>query len=103
MKDRQYFMYGVMITYEWFLSQNVTLKMLEDSEDDITGVLHGRDGKYLIIGRIIKEGNGNVMSINKLSRNERLEIEQPVRDNFNFLYTFNHYYVIENKTHPAKI
>ena len=43
----QYFMYGILVPYDKFKDWN-----LDANDDDISCIFNGRDGKFLIIGKI---------------------------------------------------
>ena len=46
----QYFMYGLLVSYNKYKEKFGELK----SNDDIHGIFRGRDGEFLIIGKVLE-------------------------------------------------
>ena len=87
----QYFMYGILVPYDKFKDWN-----LDANDDDISCIFNGRDGKFLIIGKILEKTNDdNPIIIPELEDIEKYIIEKSVQEQFGLEGDF-HYYFVKN-------
>lgn len=95
-------MYGIIASHYWYeawkneIGRDVetVVNEGETSVDDISCVFYSRDGKFLILGKIIESFDGNKpIIVNELSEEEKLSIEASVLKNFNIDGEFHHYFV----------
>lgn len=104
--NKQFYIYGTIVSYEWLEKWNIEkvgtvsevidelYDLKEITDDDISCIFYGRDGKSLIIGKIIKEfENEEAIIINELDDKTKKEIELSVKNNYNLTTEFNHYYI----------
>lgn len=56
MKKTQYFIYGILVSYERYLEMETynTIDDVLNGNDDIQGIFTGRDNNFMIIGKILK-------------------------------------------------
>ena len=93
--DYQYFIYGTLVSSEWYKNwkENEDEKFFDD---DISVSFSGRDGKHLIIGRILNETNNEYpIVVPELDEVDRLIIMNSVKKNYGLEGEF-HYYFIKN-------
>lgn len=102
MTETQYYMYGIITTKSWYdgwkleIGRDVdtVINEGETTVDDISCVFYSRDGKFLIIGKIIETFDGDKpIEINELNDDEKHAIETSVLNNFNLKGEFHHYFV----------
>jgi len=113
----QYFMYGILVPYTWRnewqekteKSFNETFEEFMDDSAFDTKIKHkegifclsaGRDGKFIIIGRILDKssdgeylGSGKPITIPELTDIEKEYIEGSVKKHFNLEGKFNFYFI----------
>lgn len=117
-KQNQYFMYGILMSYDWSKAwEKKTGKnfhetfdefMNDDSyselvrhKDGIFCLFDGRDGEYIIIGRVLNKtscdepflGDEAPLKIPDLNEYERTIIEQTVHRHFKLKGSFGFYFV----------
>jgi len=96
---KQYFMYGILISYDRYLEEqtNHTLMDLFDgSDDDIQGIFTGRDGDFIIVGKILKivdAENKEPLIVPELDEVDTIIIRNLVKERFGFVGEFNYYFV----------
>lgn len=106
--NNQYYMYGIIVSYDWYENWKKTkgisidefiLKLKTDTitpitVDDISTVFYGRNGKSIIIGKIIENfENVESLVINELSTDKQEEIKASVYENYGLSGEFNHYFI----------
>jgi hypothetical protein len=114
----QYFMYGILVPFMWHKEWEaktgkefyVTFeKYIEDKayeeltrhKDGIFCLFDGRDGKFIIIGRVLKKssandpflGNDKPLKVPILEDYEKIIIEDAVYRHFDLDGEFNYYFV----------
>jgi len=107
-------MYGISVPYNWYKEwEDKTGKdfhetfeeFMDESKDNIHCLFDGRDGRYIIIGKVLEKTDGNqrllgdeqpivVPKINKWDRNI---IERNVKKHFGLTGDFNFYFVTHYK------
>jgi hypothetical protein len=93
-KPIQYFMYGLLVLYKKYIEKFGELK----SNDDIHGIFRGRDGEFLIIGKVLEKINDDIpIIVPKLEEVDKLIIEASVEKEFGFKGEFHYYFVTINK------
>jgi len=114
----QYFMYGTLVPYSWHREWEAKTgkdfyttfeKYMEDKsydkltrhKDGIFCLFDGRDGKFIIIGRVLKKssadnpflGNDIPFKVPMLEEHEKVIIEDSVYRHFDIDGEFNYYFV----------
>ena len=114
----QYFMYGILMSYNWhkewetktgknfyntyeeFMSDNAYDTIIRH-KDGIFCLFDGRDGKYIIIGRVLQKtgdddpflGNDKPLKVPELDEHEKMIIKNSVLKHFGFKGKFNFYFI----------
>lgn len=113
---KQYFIYGILKPYSWYQEwEKQTGKNFQEffadymnddvDTDDISCLFDGRDGKFIIIGKIIERtandspymGNGKPLVIPELSELEKYQIEKRIKKNFDIEGIFYYYFVTQRR------
>lgn len=98
----QYYMYGIIVSLEWYNNWkqekgNTIEAVINEGKttvDDISCVFSGRDGKFLIIGKILEVfDDDKPIIVKELNEYNKLEIQSSVNKNFGLNGDFNHYFV----------
>jgi hypothetical protein len=95
----QYFMYGISVPYDAYKDWNL------DDNDDISCVFDTRDGKYMIIGRILEStndinplfGSKEPLIVPKLEKVDELIIQNSVGKQFGVSGKFYYYFITQYK------
>jgi hypothetical protein len=97
---KQYFMYGMLVSYSTYLeiNENKTVEDVLKGDDGIQGIFTGRDGDFMIIGKVLGavEDNNEPYVVPEISINEQGGIEGSVYAQFG-LEGDCHYYFIKNE------
>jgi len=118
----QYFMYGTLVPFSWHREWETKTgkdfyatfeKYIEDKaydeltrhKDGIFCLFNGRDGKFIIIGRLLKKscdenpflGDNEPLKIPTLEEHEKIIIEDAVYRHFDLQGEFNYYFVTRYK------
>jgi len=97
----QYFMYGILVSYDTYreaTTKYTIADVLTQDEDDIRGVFTGRDGDFMIVGKILRTldtENKEPLIIPELDAVDELIIKNIVTERYGFKGEF-HYYFIRN-------
>ena len=87
----QYSMYGISVSYDTYKDWNL------NSNDDISCVFDTRDGKYMIIGKVLESTNVNNPLLPliepKLEKIDELIIQNSVEEQFGVSGKFHYYFV----------
>jgi hypothetical protein len=120
MNVNQYFMYGILVPYEWhveweektgkdfyetfyeFMHDNSFTTEVEHKEG-IFCLFDGRDGRHIIIGRVLEKscndepflGNEKPIKVPELDDIEKMMIETNVERYFNLKGNFHYYFVTQ--------
>lgn len=94
---KQYFMYGILVSYNTYLEINVN-KTVEDvlkGDDGIQGIFTGRNGDFMIIGKVLGTvGDHNEpYVVPEIDINEQGEIEGSVYAQFGLEGEFHYYFI----------
>ena len=95
---KQYFMYGILVSYNTYLELNVN-KTVEDvlkGDDGIQGIFTGRDGDFMIIGKVlgtVDEKNKEPYEVPEIDICEQGGIEGSVYAQFGLEGEFHHYFI----------
>jgi len=88
-------MYGVVVPYEKFKDS-----IVNTIDDDIQGIFSGRDGKFIILGKVLDANSGESFlgeikpfEIHKLTMIDERIVESIVFDKYGVRGNF-HYYLI---------
>lgn len=117
-QTNQYFMYGITVPYEWHKQWeektgkdfHETFEEFMDDNSFTTQVNHkegifclfdGRDGRYIIIGRVLEKtsdhdpflASGKPLQVPELDELERMMIETNVERYFDLTGDFHYYFV----------
>lgn len=113
MTTNQYFIYGINLPYEWyvnweknhtcsfediyknFITENIYVDDYSTNEN-LNCLFNGRDGEFLIIGRILEKVNDDKpIEIPMLNDFEIQYIKELVKKHFNVDGEFHYYYVVK--------
>jgi len=100
-KKKRYFMYGTVMTYSTYLqtsSHDETIEDVLQSFDNIEGMFTGRNGEFVIMGKILKTVDtvdGTPLVIPQLSRDEEKMVEVGVDVNFRIRGEYHYYFIIK--------
>lgn len=114
----QYVMYGISVPFEWHYEweaengkdfYDTFEKFMQDSafnldvthSDGIFCLFDGRDGRFIIIGKVLKKsdddepfiGSEEPIKIDEISNTEKLIIQSKVLEYFGLKGEFNYYFV----------
>ena len=117
-QTNQYFMYGKLVPYNWHKEWEKETgknfhktfdKFMEDNaydtitkhKDGIFCLFDGRDGRYIIIGRVLQKtdddqpflGSDEPLQVPKMEEHEKIIIEDSVFRHFGLEDDFHHYFV----------
>ena len=98
----QYFMYGVLISYQAYLELK-TIISIEDvlkGDDDVQGIFTGRNSDFLIIGKVLKnidEQDTKPLIVPELQENEMIFIKSTINKKYGIHGHFNYYFVTKTK------
>jgi len=88
---RQYIIYGIVVPYMKELIE------MYGQQNDIFGIFYGRDGKFIILGKILVEsdsfGTDKPFIIPNLNKIDELIVQQQVFEKFGVEGKFNYYFV----------
>lgn len=94
---KQYFMYGILVSYSTYLeiNENKTIEDVLKGDDGIQGIFTGRDGDFMIIGKVLGtvEDNDEPYVIPEIGINEQGEIEGSVYAQFGLEGDFHYYFI----------
>jgi len=100
---KEYFMYGVSIPYDKYLTLlNTPNEDLEDEDENTYCLFYGRDGKSVIIGRVLEitdvdeTSNKSLIIVPELMEIDKIMIMRSVYERFGIDDEF-HYYFIKTK------
>ena len=98
----QYFMYGISVPYDAYKDWN-----LNGDEDNISCLFDGRDGKYLIIGRILEHttnddavpllGYKEPLVVPELGNTDEMIIRNSVGKQFGVGGEFHYYFITHSR------
>jgi len=96
-ETNQYFMYGVVVSYDEYLETKIsnTIEELLKKGDDVQGIFTGRYDDFVIVGKILKyvDGSKNPHIVPELNLHERMIIEKQIKDNFGITGESHYYFV----------
>jgi len=95
---KQYFMYGVLVSFNSYLDirNNLTLEDVLKQDDDLQGIFTGRDGDFMIVGKILKTIVGEDKEphvIPEISDVDMLIIETMVNKKYGIYGDFYYYFI----------
>ena len=99
-KNNQYFMYGILISYQKYLDIK-TILSIDDvlkGNDGIKGIFTGRNGDFMIIGKVLETldvDDKEPLVVPELSANDERVIKNLVKEKYGLDGWF-HYYFIRN-------
>ena len=97
--NNQYFMYGMLVSYNTYLetrTKNTIADVLNDNDDDIQGIFTGRNGDFMIVGKVlnmVNYENKEPLIVPELEVVDELIIRNTVIERYGFNGEF-HYYLI---------
>ena len=97
MKKNQYFMYGVIVSYQAYLDLRTT-HVVDDifkPDNNIQGIFTGRDAEFIIIGKVLDtvEDDGEAQIIPELNDTEINIVRGLVRQKYGIGGEFHYYFV----------
>ena len=98
---KQYFMYGVLVSYDTYLNTK-TIKTVDDllnGNDDIHGIFTGRDGNFMLIGKVLKAVDDikEPHIVPEIDELEMLSIEKLVNEKYGFHGDFHYFFIQETR------
>ena len=97
---QQYFIYGLLITFHDWLGHHGSFSIadamnLGDVNDDIRGLFTGRDGDFIIIGKVlnVEPNENNYLRIPELEDVDKKIVEDRVFERYGFKGEFHYYFV----------
>jgi len=98
---KQYFMYGVLVSYDTYLNirTSKTVDDLLNGNDDIHGIFTGRDGNFMLIGKVLKtvEDIREPHIVPEIDELEMLSIEKLVNEKYGFHGDFHYFFIKETR------
>jgi len=96
-ETKQYFMYGILIQYSTFLDSNnhETLEEILNEEDEIQGIFTGRNGDFIIIGKVLKtiDNGDEPQLVPELNEIETKMVSFIIKKRYRLEGEFNYYFV----------
>jgi hypothetical protein len=92
-------MYGMLVSYNTYLetrTKNTIADVLNDNDDDIQGIFTGRNGDFMIVGKVlnmVNYENKEPLIVPELEVVDELIIRNTVIERYGFNGEF-HYYLI---------
>ncbi len=98
-KFNQYFMYGISVPYKDYKDWNL------NPNEDIFCLFDSRDGKYIIIGRVLEQTNTDKpylgykepFIVPELEEIDKLIIKNSVKQEFGLEGEFHYYFITHSK------
>ena len=95
---KQYFMYGILVSYSTYLelNENKTVEDVLKGDDGIQRIFTGRDGDFMIIGKVlgtVEDYDGEPYVVPEINVNEQGEIEGSVYAQFGVEGDFHYYFI----------
>ena len=96
----QYFMYGMVMSYKEYLDTKMsdTIEDVLKSTEDVEGVFTGRDGDFVIIGRILEtvdDESSYPLIIPELLPEEENLTRVTIKEKYEITGDFHYYFVIK--------
>lgn len=93
----QYFMYGVIVSYQSYLNLRTT-HVIDDvfkTDNNIQGIFTGRDAEFIIVGKVldIVEDDGEAQIVPELNDTEICIIRRLVEQKYGIKGDFHYYFV----------
>jgi len=99
MNTDKFFMYGHLITFNDWLNKKGSYSIADSlnfDEDDIRGIFTGKDGKFIILGKVLDCVNDDApYVVPELDEVDKHIIRIGVKDKFDFEGEFNYYFVTQ--------
>lgn len=94
---KQYFMYGILVSYKEYLDLE-TITTIDDilkGDDGIQGIFTGRNGDFMIIGKVLGtiEDNNEPHVVPEIDIHEQDIIKSNVFAQFRIEGEFNYYFI----------
>ena len=94
-------MYGVLVSYDTYLNTK-TSKTVDDllkGNDDIHGIFTGRDGNFVLIGKVLKtlEDINEPHIVPEISEFEMQDIQKLVNEKYVFNGDFHYFFIKETR------
>ena len=98
MERKQYFIYGILVSYKDYLDLDVfqTVDDVLEDDDAIQGIFTGRGGDFMIVGRVLEtyEDDGNQPHpVPLLAEVDMQIIRNEVLDQYNLTGEFHYYFI----------
>ena len=99
-KTNQYFIYGILLSYNTYLETKTgeTIDDVLKNTNDVEGIFTGRDGDFVIIGRILETVDGESSEpiiIPQLLAEEESLTRVTIEEKFGITGEFHYYFVIK--------
>jgi len=96
-KTNQYFMYGIVVSYDEYLETKITntIEELLKNSDDIQGIFTGRYKDFVILGKILEyvDNSKNLYVVPKLNSAEEFMIRKEIRKKFGIEGECHYYFI----------
>ena len=101
----QYFMYGIAVPYNWYKGWEAGTgrKFPAGIYGDVFCLFDGRDGKYLIVGKILESnfpdkeymGEKEPLVVPELSESDKFIIQASIKEKFDLKGEFHYYFITQ--------
>ena len=93
-------MYGILVSYNDYLDTKTgnTIEDFQNNSDDIQGIFTGRDGDFVIMGRMLETVDNESkepLVVPELETAEESLIRVTIEEKFGITGTFHYYFVIK--------
>lgn len=100
MGKKRYFMYGTLMSHDAYLDikTNDTIEDVLDGNDDIEGIFTGRNGDFVIFGRVLETvdvKNDKPYVIPQLLPEEESLTRTVIEEKFNVTGEYHYYFIIK--------
>ena len=109
-KASKYFMYGIIISYKEYEERVVNpmkysnMRIFLDEDEDIHGIFTGRDGNFIILGKVLEsmyDNNGDdsnePLIIPELEPVDMHIIEKMIENRYGITGDFHYYFITKYK------
>ena len=102
----QYFMYGIIVSYKEYQERVANpmkysnMRIFLDEDEDIHGIFTGRDGEFIILGKVLEniyDDNDDPRIIPELEPVDMHIIEKLIQDRYGITGDFHYYFIRKYK------
>lgn len=94
---KQYFMYGVLVSYQSYLDIKTTHEIDDvlKGDDNIRGIFSGRDKEFMIIGNVLEtvENQDEAIVVPELNETKEIFVKSMVNKKYGIYGEFKYYFI----------